>query len=88
MGQHRASKRRAVKAALSQLGIQSRPVQVVAALADWGISVTESLVRAVAFELLREAARAELQRARARVPGLAPPIRRQAKMPPRRRRRG
>jgi hypothetical protein len=81
MGQHNGSKRRVIRAALARLGMQARPAEVVAVLAGWGVSVTEALVRAVAFELRREAARAELHRARARPPSVVPPVRRPAKVP-------
>jgi hypothetical protein len=83
MGQN-ASKRRAVRAALARLGLQSRPADVVAALAGWGVSVTEALVRAVAFDLRREAARAQLHRARACLPSVAATVWRPVKAPARR----
>jgi hypothetical protein len=50
---HNANKKRAVRAALARLGMQARPAEVVAALASWGVTVSEAMVRAVAFELRR-----------------------------------
>src|SRR4051794_40904857 len=68
MRQHHGSQRRAMRAALARLGLQAWPAKVVAALAGWGVAVTEALVRAVAFEVRREAARAEMRRTRACLP--------------------
>jgi hypothetical protein len=84
MSQRRARKKRAVKDALSRLGLQARPAEVVAALAARGIAVSQGLVRAVAFELLRVEARAERQRCRGRPQAVGQPPRRFAKVPPRR----
>jgi hypothetical protein len=84
---HNANKRRAVRAALARLGLQARPAEVVAALAGWGVSVTAALVRAVAFEVRRAAARAEQRRVRACLPCFTPTARRPAKVPARRGRR-
>jgi hypothetical protein len=78
MGQ---SKKRAIRTALS---LQARPADVVAVLASWGVSVTEALVRAVAFDLRREAARSDLHRARACLPSVAVTVRRPVKVPARR----
>jgi hypothetical protein len=85
MGHHPTSKRRAIKAALSRLGLQARPAEVVAALGACGVTVTEAVVRAVAFEVMREQARAELRRARAGRPKVVPRVRRLPKVPGRRR---
>jgi hypothetical protein len=41
------SRTRAIQNALARLGMQARPAQVVAALADIGIVVNEALVRQV-----------------------------------------
>jgi hypothetical protein len=89
MSRQGVNKKRAIRDALCRLGLHARPAQVVAALADYGMSVSEELVRAVVFELLREAARAERQRSKARTADrTAPPLRRFARVPPRRDRRG
>jgi hypothetical protein len=84
MTKHHASKKRVIRATLSRLGLQARPAEVVASLAACGVEVSEEMVRAVALELLREAARAERQRIRARTPVVPPPARRVNKVPPRR----
>jgi hypothetical protein len=42
--------------------MQARPTQVVAALAEFGIDVTETLVPQVKAEMLTEAAKVERQR--------------------------
>ena len=47
-------KRRAIRNTLARLGMQAKPGEVVAALALHGIAVSESLVRAVLMEMLRE----------------------------------
>jgi hypothetical protein len=70
-----------LKGALSRLGLQARPAEVVAALAACGISVSEELVMAVAFELLQEQVRAERQRLKARKPISARPVKRFPKVP-------
>jgi hypothetical protein len=81
-GQH-ISKMRAIQNALARLGMQARPAQVVAALADIGIVVNEALVRQVRVELLKQAARVERQQVR--TPQIErPQVRRPPKLPPRR----
>jgi hypothetical protein len=86
---HHGGKKRAIRAALARLGLQARPAEVVAYLRGLGVEVSEEAVRAVGFDLLREASRAERRRAEARAPAGPAPARRFAKVPPRRgRRRG
>jgi hypothetical protein len=81
-GQH-ISKTRAIQNALARLGMQARPAQVVAALADIGIFVNEALVRQVRVEMLKQAAKVERQQVR--TPQVErPQVRRPPKLPPRR----
>ena len=87
MSQRHASPRRAIQDALSRLGMQARPAQVVAVLAERGIRVSEERVRAVVFELLRAGARAEVQKNRFRPLVVTQPVRRFARVSPRRDRR-
>jgi hypothetical protein len=75
---------RAIHNALARLGMQASPKQVVAALASFGIDVTEGLVRQVKVEMLKEAAQVERQRAKVRNAD-RPKVRRPPKVPPRRR---
>jgi hypothetical protein len=56
------SKTRAIQNTLGRLGMQASPKQVVAALADFGISVNERLVSQIKVEMLKEAAKVERQR--------------------------
>jgi hypothetical protein len=58
------SKKRAIQNTLGRLGMQASNQEVVAALAEVGIGVTEGLIRQVRVEMLKEAARVERQRAR------------------------
>ena len=69
---------------LARLGMQASPEQVVAALAGCGIDVTETLVRQVRVEMLKEAAKVErqkvtvpdrFQRRQMRLPPKIPPSR-------------
>jgi hypothetical protein len=77
------SKTRVIQNALARLGMQARPEQVVAALADIGIVVNEALVRQVRVELLKQAAK--VQRQQVRTPQVErPQVRRPPKLPPRR----
>ena len=76
------SKKRAIQYTLGRLGMQASNREVVAALADVGVGVTEGLIRQVRVELLKEAARAERQRAR--LPATQHRLQRPPKMPPRR----
>ena len=81
-GQH-ISKTRAIQNALARLGMQARPAQVVAALADFGIVVNEALVRQVRVEMLKQAAKVERQQVR--TPQVErPQVRRPPKVPPQR----
>ena len=81
-GQH-ISKTRAIQNALARLGMQARPPQVVAALADIGIVVNEALVRQVRVKMLKQAAKVERQQVR--TPQIErPQVRRPPKLPPRR----
>jgi hypothetical protein len=84
MTKRHPGKKRAIKETFSRLGLQSRPAEVVASLAACGVEVSEGMVRAVAWELLREAARAERQRIKARKPVVVAPGKRVNKVPPRR----
>jgi hypothetical protein len=77
------SKTRAIQNALARLGMQARPAQVVAALADIGIVVNEVLVRQVRVELLKQAAKVERQRVKT-PEAQRPQVRRPPKLPPRR----
>src|SRR5262245_39541637 len=77
------SKTRAIQNALARLGMQASPEQVVAAAAEFGIDVTEALVRQVKVELLKRAAKVE--RHQMRNPQVErPTVRRPPKLPPRR----
>jgi hypothetical protein len=75
------NKKRAIQNALARLGIQASSKQVVAALADIGIAVSEELVRRVKFELVKQAARDEWQKLR--TPQLQRPKLGHRKVPPR-----
>jgi hypothetical protein len=86
MGQHH-SKKRAIKGTLFRLGFQARPAEVVATLANSGVWVGESLVRAVQIEVLQDLARSDRQRVRARLPVSPPPVQRAPRMPQQRGRR-
>jgi hypothetical protein len=55
-------RRRAIQKALGRLGMQASNKEVVAALAECGIGVTEGLVRQVKIEMLKETAKVEWQR--------------------------
>ena len=70
--------RRAVQNALARLGMQASNQEVVAALAECGIGVTEGLVRQIKAEMLKEASKVERQRVT--VPGRFQ--RRQMRLPP------
>ena len=52
-------RRRAIQNTLGRLGMQASNREVVAALAECGMSVTEELVRQVKVEMLKDAANAE-----------------------------
>jgi hypothetical protein len=77
-------KRRAIRSALGRLGMQARPAEVVAHLSALGVTVSQEQVRAVAAELLRQAARAERLRVEARTPDVPRPHRGHPRLPPRR----
>jgi hypothetical protein len=62
-------KKRAIRNALSRLGLHATPKAVVHALREQGVQVAEELVRQVRFELLKEATRAR----NAEVPRPVPP---------------
>jgi hypothetical protein len=77
------SRMRAIQIALARLGMQARPAQVVAALADIGIVVNEALVRQVRVKILKQAAKVERQQVK--TPQIErPQVRRPPKLPPRR----
>jgi hypothetical protein len=76
------ARRRAIRNALARLGMQASPKQVVIALADIGIPVTEGQVRRVKVEILKEAAQAE--RRRVTTPRIQRPEVCRPKVPPRR----
>ena len=77
------SRTRAIQNALTRLGMQARPAQVVAALADIGIVVNEALVRQVRVKILKQAAKVERQQVK--TPQIErPQVRRPPKLPPRR----
>jgi hypothetical protein len=86
MGKQRGqgtSKTRAIHNALARLGMQASAKQVVAALAEFGIDVTDAQVRQVKVETLKHAAKLERQQV------MTPKIershgRRPPKVPPRR----
>ncbi len=78
-----ASKARAIRNALARLGMQASAKQVVAALAGFGIGVTDAQVGQVKVEMLKQAAKAVWQQAMA--PQVErPPVRRPPKAPPQR----
>jgi hypothetical protein len=56
------SRRRAIQKTLGRLGMQAGNREVVAALAECGIGVTEGLVRQVRIEMLKETAKVERQK--------------------------
>jgi hypothetical protein len=77
------SKARAIQNALARLGMQASPEQVVAAVASFGMDVTEALVRQVKVEMLKQAAQVERQQVK--VPNAdRPTVRHPPKVPPRR----
>ena len=77
------SKTRAIQNALDRLGMQASPEQVVAALAEFGIDVTETLVRRVKMEMLMRVAQVKRQQMQIPRAGRSP-VRRPPKVPPRR----
>ncbi len=77
------SKTRAIQNTLARLGMQASPTQVVAALARFGIGVTEGMVRRVKVEMLKEAAQVERQQVRV-LNVERTKVRRPPKVPPRR----
>lgn len=81
-GSGAVSRKRAIRDTLGRLGMQASNREVVAALAEVGIGVTEGLVRQVKVELLKGAARGERQRAG--LPRVSAQLRRPPKIPPRR----
>ena len=77
-------RRRAIQKTLGRLGMQASNREVVAALAECGMSVAEELVRQVKVEMLKEAAKVErqkvtvpdrFQRRQMRLPPKIPPSR-------------
>jgi hypothetical protein len=56
------SRKRAIQNTLGRLGMQASNKEVVAALAEIGIGVTEGLVHQVKVEMLKQAAGVERQR--------------------------
>jgi hypothetical protein len=78
----------AIRNAFNRLGLQARPGKVVAALARFGVKVSEGQVRAVLMEMLKDAAKVDQRRLEARMPKVPPPVRRPAKVLARRGRRG
>ena len=77
------SRTRAIQNALARLGMQASPKQVVAALAEFGIDVTETLVRQVKVQMLKRLAKVERQQVKAST-AERPQVRNQRKLPPRR----
>ncbi len=75
-------RRRAIQKTLGRLGMQASNQEVVAALAEWGVGVTEELVRQVKVEVLKEASKVERQKIT--VPGRFQrrPMRLPPKIPP------
>jgi hypothetical protein len=76
--------RRAILRTLGRLGMQASNREVVATLAEFGIGVTEELVRQVKVEMLKETAKVErqkvtvpdhFQRRQMRLPPKIPPSR-------------
>ena len=57
-------RRRAIQKTLGRLGMQAGNQEVIAALAECGIGVTEEFVRQVKVEMLKEASKVERQRSR------------------------
>ena len=57
-------RRRAIQKTLGRLGMQASNREVVAALAECGMGVTEEFVRQVKVEMLKEASKVERQRVR------------------------
>ncbi len=76
------TRKRAIQEALGRLGMQAGNREVVALLAEWGIGVTEGLVRQVKVEILKGMARAERQKAPAPDRCRRPPVRLPPKIPP------
>ena len=83
-GAQDSGKRRAIQKPLGRLGMQVSNQEVVAALAECGMSVTEVLVRQVKVEMLKEPAKSErqkvmvpdrFQRRQIRLPPKIPPSR-------------
>jgi hypothetical protein len=74
---------RAIQNALARLGMQARPAQVVAALAEFGIDVAEALVRQVKMQMLKRVAQVERQQVKAST-AKRPQVRHPRKVPPRR----
>ena len=80
---HGTSRSRAIQNAVARLGMQASPKQVVAALAEFGIDVSEGLVRRVKVEMLKQAAKVERQQVQ--IPKTQrPQVRNPPKVPPRR----
>ena len=80
---HGTSRSRAIQNALARLGMQASPKQVVAALAEFGIDVTEALVRRVKMEMLKRVAQVKRQQMQIPIAGRSQ-VRRPPKVPPRR----
>jgi hypothetical protein len=64
---NRRNKRRAIQAALGQLGWQASGKEVVALLVEWGIAVSERLVGKVKVAGLKETEEVWRQRANAQL---------------------
>jgi NAD(P)H-dependent FMN reductase len=79
----KGSRTRAIQNVLARMGMQASPKQVVAALAEFGIDVTERLVHQVKVEMLKQAAKSERQQVRTSQVQ-RPQVRRPSKVPPRR----
>jgi hypothetical protein len=75
-------KKKAIQNTLARLGLQTSNREVVAALASFGLDVSEALVQQVRIQMQKEAAKIAQQRVR--VPARALRIQRPPKMPPRR----
>jgi hypothetical protein len=75
-------KTRVIQNTLARLGMQAKPKQVVAVLADFGIDVSIGLVRRVQVEMAKEFA--HIERRRVKVPNVQRPKFRPPKVPLRR----
>jgi hypothetical protein len=80
------SRKRAVENTLHRLGMQAKPEEVVAALAQQGIEVSEDFVRLVRIGLLKAADRSRAQPPHPHTHAARPQVRRRTTPAPRTRR--